>query len=214
MPTLISIIALLISAVSLYYSRESELRQLEQLIVSGSEDLALSETSESFEVSKSFLVTNTSDRMIALQRLQLDLERAGGRPYSNHSKVELSGVDISHMDELNLSIKPGETVSLKVIFTPTMGVRAAGFLRNQTTGTNYEKLAALCKSLGIDFYDNPLSAVQKRLCPSFRNYKGLYNLQFRFDSGNGDLFMLVAKTYRNNRFSSDRYKLEIANSQM
>ena len=215
LPTAISIIALAISALSLYYSRQSELRQLEQLVVSGSEDLSLSPDSKTYDVSKSFLITNISERVIAIQRVQFELKKAEGVQYATNAKIKIDNQDISYLDELNRLIKPGESVSIDVTFTPTMGKRAAEYLSKQSTGTNYENIAALCKSLGIDFYDNELNGAQIQFCPSFRHYKGKYNLQFMVPGGgNGDSFMLVARTYRDNAFASDRYQMEIGNSKM
>ena len=215
LPTAISSIALAISALSLYYSRQSELRQLEQLVVSGGEDLSLSSDSKTYDVSKTFLITNISERVISIRRVQFELQKAEGVQYATNTKIKIDTQDISYLDELNRLIKPGESLSIDITFTPTMGKRAADYLGKQSTGTNYEKIASLCKSLGIDFYDNALNEGQIRFCPSVRHYKGKYSMQFMVASGgNGDSFMLVARTYRDNAFASDRYKMEIGNSKM
>ena len=211
--TVLSVLALAISAMSLYYSRQSELRQLEQLIVSDGDILSLDMTTSSYAITKSFLITNVSERLVSIQSIKLDIKRPFEGRDSSPVSIKIADREVYYKDELNLVIKPGEELKLVVSSTPSVGYRAATFLRQQKSGENGDKIAALCKQVGIDFYDNPLNEAQQQLCPSFRQYKGRHNFQFALpSSGNGDILTLVVRTYRDNAFASDNFKLEIGNS--
>ena len=209
----ISTVALIVSAVSLYYTRQSELRQLEQLIVTEGDQFSIADA-PSLEVSKDFEIANISDRVISVQELNLEtrLPRSDW-PKRGRSSIELDGKELLRLDELNLVIKPGEILKVVVKIVPNIGPRAAEFLLKHPAGSTPERLTALCRQGSIDVYDNPLSQAQRENCPSFRAYRGKHNLNFVLSGSiRGEIFMLVVRTHRDSVFSSDRYQLEIGNS--
>jgi hypothetical protein len=211
--TVISVFALAISAASLYYTWQSELRQLEHLVVSEGDELRISMSSPTLEVTKTFQITNISERIVAIQSIELDVRRPASSKHMSRGSLQIEGKDIHASDELALIVKPGEALGVTVKLLPSVGPKAAAFLASQKDGDNGAKILALCRQIGIDVYDNPLNDLQRELCPSFRNYKGKYNHNFP-DSGtvDGDVLMLIIRTHRANLFASDRYKLEIGGS--
>jgi hypothetical protein len=211
--TAISIAALAISASSLYYTRQSELRQFEHLVISEGDDLRISMSSPRLEVTKTFQVTNISERIVSIQSIELDIRRPASSKDMSRGSLQIEGRDIDASDELALIVKPGEALGVTVKLLPSVGPKAAAFLASQKDGDNGAKILALCRQVGIDVYDNPLNDLQRQLCPSFGNYRGKHNRQF-LDSGavDGDVLMLIVRTHRANRFTSDRYKLEIGGS--
>jgi hypothetical protein len=211
--TAISIAALAISAASLYYTWQSELRQLEHIVVSEGDELRISMSSPALEVTKMFQVTNISERIVSIQSIELDLRRPPSSKYTSGGSLQIEGKEIHASDELALVIKPGETLGVTLKLVPSVGPQAAAFLASQKEGDNGAKILALCRQVGIDIYDNPLNQLQRQLCPSFRSYKGKHNSKFvGSGAADGDVLMLIVRTHRANRFASDLYKLEIGGS--
>jgi len=207
----IAVISIIISALALYFTYLSDQRQREYLIVSDA-GISFHPSDNYFMVTKEFKVTNISKEIISVREVNFEIEAKGKDNYFRDLEVIADGVRVGYNDELNKIINSGETLTITVRFRPAMGQRAAKFLREHKSSDNWEKVTALCRQLGIDLYDNELNDGQKRVCPSFRQYKGKYFSQFSLSKSNSDVFMLVLHTYRGNVFASDRYMLDIGAS--
>ncbi len=100
----IATLALLLSAVSLYYTRQSELRQLEQLVITEGEQFSIADN-RSLEVTKGFEVANISDRVISIRELNLEVSpTTSDWQRTGSNSIELEGKELTHRDELNILV--------------------------------------------------------------------------------------------------------------
>lgn len=151
----VAVLALIVSVISLYYTRQSELRQLEQLVVTEGGQFSIA-NNRSLEVNKDFEISNISDRVVSIRELSLDVRRpTTSWPNVGSNSIEIDGKELARRDELNLLIKPGEVIKVVVEIVPSVGPMAAEFLAKHPEGTTPQRLTALCRQASIDIYDKP-----------------------------------------------------------
>ena len=201
----VALLSLLMAAAALYFSYQSDQRQRENLVIS-SDELSLDPINPNFQITKSFHIANISDSVISIKKIDVDLSVKNGTATSRNFEITIADKDIHFNDDLNVVIKPGESITATAKFLPSIGKRASKFISSLGAGNNLDRLRELCVQEGVDLYDNELNDAQRSLCPSFRNYKGSDKLNFSFESERvGDMLMLVVHTYRENTFASEKY---------